>query len=282
MRTLKLLWIALGIVTTLAVFFSYKAVKPHSESGLQGYVCLSTGQPLDFHCKQCALVSNSGQMLGARKGKEIDQSDCVVRMNNAPTLGYEDDVGSKTSLRVISHTSVPLLLRNETRFFRQEADTVYVVWGPERNMRQDGKGRVYNALVKVTEKYPDAHIYMLTREKMLECDGIFQNETGKDRIKSGSFLSTGFFTMILALGMCDSIQVYGMINDNYCSRADHNTVPYHYYEKGRLDECQMYRAHEKAARGGHRFITEKAIFAKWATRKNLTFSNPSWAESNTV
>ncbi|MGH0155543.1 UNVERIFIED_CONTAM: hypothetical protein FKN15_029808 [Acipenser sinensis] len=219
---------------------------------------------------------------GHGKGKEIDQSDCVVRMNNAPTLGYEDDVGSKTSLRVISHTSVPLLLRNETRFFRQEADTVYVVWGPERNMRQDGKGRVYNALVKVTEKYPDAHIYMLTREKMLECDAIFQNETGKDRIKSGSFLSTGFFTMILALGMCDSIQVYGMINDNYCSRANHNTVPYHYYENGRLDECQMYRAHEKAARGGHRFITEKAIFAKWATRKNLTFSNPSWAESNTV
>ncbi|MGH0141997.1 UNVERIFIED_CONTAM: hypothetical protein FKN15_043239 [Acipenser sinensis] len=266
-------------------------------------------------------------MLGARKGKEIDQSDCVVRMNIAPTQGYEDDVGSKTSLRVISHTSVPLLLRNETRFFRQEADTVYVVWGPERKMRQDGKGRVYNALMKVTEKYPDAHIYMLTREKMLECDGIFQNETGKDRIKSGSFLSTGFFTMILALGMCDSIQVYGMINDNYCSRANHNTVPYHYYENGRLDECQMYRAHEKAARGGHRFITEKAIFAnranhsmvpyhyyengrldecqmyrahekaargghrfitekaifaKWATRKNLTFSNPSWAESNTV
>ncbi|MBN3284560.1 SIA7D sialyltransferase, partial [Polyodon spathula] len=88
--------------------------------------------------------------------------------------------------------------------------------------------------------------------------------------------------MILALDMCDSIQVYGMINDNYCSRANLNTVPYHYYENGRLDECQMYRAHEKAATGGHRFITEKAIFAKWATRKNLTFSNPSWAESNPV
>ncbi|XP_041098813.1 alpha-N-acetyl-neuraminyl-2,3-beta-galactosyl-1,3-N-acetyl-galactosaminide alpha-2,6-sialyltransferase isoform X4 [Polyodon spathula] len=246
MRTLRLLWIALGVVTTLAVFFSYQAVKPHIESGLHGYVCVSTGRPLDFHCKQCAFVSNSGQMLGARKGREIDQSDCVVRMNNAPTLGYEDDVGSKTSLRVVSHTSVPLLLRNETLFFRQAADTVYVVWGPERNMRQDGRGRIYNTLVRVTEKYPDTRIYMLTREKILECDRVFQNETGKD------------------------------------SRANLNTVPYHYYENGRLDECQMYRAHEKAATGGHRFITEKAIFAKWATRKNLTFSNPSWAESNPV
>ncbi|KAK1155451.1 alpha-N-acetylgalactosaminide alpha-2,6-sialyltransferase 3-like isoform X1, partial [Acipenser oxyrinchus oxyrinchus] len=202
-------------------------------------------QPLDFHCKQCALVSNSGQMLGARKGREIDQSDCVVRMNNAPTLGYEDDVGSKTSLRVISHTSVPLLLRNETHFFRQEADTVYVVWGPERNMRQDGKGRVYNALVKVTEKYPDSHIYMLTREKMLECDGIFQNETGKDRAKSHSWLSTGWFTMVIAIEMCDSIHVYGMVPPYHCGRSQPRKMPYHYYEPKGPDECATFIQNER-------------------------------------
>lgn len=36
------------------------------------------------------------------------------------------------------------------------------------------------------------------------------------RMKTGAFLSTGFFTMILAIDMCDSIHVYGMIDDNYC------------------------------------------------------------------
>lgn len=35
-------------------------------------------------------------------------------------------------------------------------------------------------------------------------------------MKTGAFLSTGFFTMILALDMCDSIQIYGMINNNHC------------------------------------------------------------------
>lgn len=35
-------------------------------------------------------------------------------------------------------------------------------------------------------------------------------------MKTGAFLSTGFFTMILAMDMCDSIHVYGMIDDNYC------------------------------------------------------------------
>lgn len=36
------------------------------------------------------------------------------------------------------------------------------------------------------------------------------------RMNSGAFLSTGFFTMILAMDICDSIHVYGMIDDNFC------------------------------------------------------------------
>lgn len=35
-------------------------------------------------------------------------------------------------------------------------------------------------------------------------------------MKTGAFLSTGFFTMILAIDMCDSIRVYGMVDDGYC------------------------------------------------------------------
>lgn len=35
-------------------------------------------------------------------------------------------------------------------------------------------------------------------------------------MKTGAFLSTGFFTMILAIDMCDSIHVYGMVDDGYC------------------------------------------------------------------
>ncbi|OCT57002.1 hypothetical protein XELAEV_18004125mg, partial [Xenopus laevis] len=120
-------------------------------------------------CKSCAVVSSSGQMLGSGLGPQIDQAECVLRMNTAPTLGYETDVGSRSSLRVVSHTSVPLLLRNQTYFFQQSQDTVYVIW--ERS---------------------------------------------------------------------------------------NPPVPYHYYEKGRLDECTMYMMHERASRGAHRFITEKA------------------------
>ncbi|XP_054468389.1 alpha-N-acetyl-neuraminyl-2,3-beta-galactosyl-1,3-N-acetyl-galactosaminide alpha-2,6-sialyltransferase isoform X1 [Anoplopoma fimbria] len=254
-------------------------------NGLRGYMRISPGRMdqvkdrefLYMHCSQCALVSSSGQMLGAGVGEEIDKVGCVIRMNNAPTQGFEKDVGNRTSVRVVSHTSVPLLVKNESYYFQQSEDTTYVFWGPERNMRQDGKGHIFNSLRKIAEKYPKVRIYAVTKEKIQYCDGVFQNETGKNRMKTGAFLSTGFFTMILAIDMCDSIRVYGMIDDNYCSRVNHSIVPYHYYEKNRIDECRMYRFHENTNRGGHRFITEKAIYARWATRQKIDFKHPSWS-----
>ncbi|CAL9682190.1 unnamed protein product [Knipowitschia caucasica] len=252
---------------------------PLHNRGLSGYARISESrkdQVLDIYCDRCALVSSSGQMLGSGAGEEIDTNECVIRMNNAPTVGYETDVGGRTSVRVVSHTSVPLLIKHEHYYFRQSANATYVFWGPERNMRQDGKGRVFNALLKIAKKYPEAKLYAVTSEKIQYCDNVFQNETGKNRMKTGAFLSTGFFTMILALDMCDSINVYGMIDNNYCSRANHSVVPYHYYESKRINECRMYKVHENTKRGGHRFITEKAIYAKWATRHKMEFYHPSW------
>lgn len=138
-------------------------------------------QPLKLHCDVCSVVSSSGQMLGQEAGPEIDRSTCIWRMNNAPTRGFERDVGRRTTLRVVSHTSVPLLLQKQQYFFGQANDTVYVVWGPLRNMRKDGKGIVYNMLKQAADNYPQARIYITTEERMNYCDMVFKKETGKDR-----------------------------------------------------------------------------------------------------
>ncbi|NXK73488.1 SIA7C sialyltransferase, partial [Amazona guildingii] len=55
-------------------------------------------------------------------------------------------------------------------------------------------------------------------------------------------------------------------------------VPYHYYEPGR-DECEEYFLHENAPYGGHRFITEKKVFAKWAKKHTIIFTHPNWTVS---
>ncbi|KAM3599226.1 uncharacterized protein V6R79_002269 [Siganus canaliculatus] len=195
MKSLVLRWLCLLTVSLPLLFWfghvitrddrmTADPMPAEQTSGPKGYRRITPGgmhQFLDMHCSHCALVSSSGQMLRASLGEEIDEIGCVIRMNNAPTVGYEKDVGSRTTVRVVSHTSVPLLVKNELYYFQQSADTTYVFWGPERNMRQDGKGRVFNALLKIAKKYPDVKIYAVTREKIQYCDSVFQNETGKNR-----------------------------------------------------------------------------------------------------
>ncbi|XP_030219635.1 alpha-N-acetylgalactosaminide alpha-2,6-sialyltransferase 3 [Gadus morhua] len=249
-----------------------------------GYLSVPQQEPLKLQCELCSIVSSSGQILGQGAGPSIDRSGCVWRMNNAPVRGFEGDVGRRTTLRVVSHTSVPLLLKRPQHFFGASSagassganDTVYVVWGPLRNMRRDGRGVVYNMLRQAAERYPQARIYVTTEERMNHCDTVFKKETGKDRIQSGSYLSTGWFTLILAMDMCKEIHVYGMINDTYCRSEGYRKVPYHYYEAGSRDECGEYVLHESAPYGGHRFITEKTVFAKWAKTHPIKFFNPPW------
>lgn len=120
-------------------------------------------------------------MLGSQLGQAIDGQECVLRMNHAPTTGYEQDVGTRSTIRVVSHTSVPLLLRNQPYFFQQSQETLYVIWGPAKKMNREKMGSTYQALLKVIEKYPQLQIYTLTEEKMTYCDDVFQNETGKNR-----------------------------------------------------------------------------------------------------
>ncbi|XP_029463367.1 alpha-N-acetyl-neuraminyl-2,3-beta-galactosyl-1,3-N-acetyl-galactosaminide alpha-2,6-sialyltransferase isoform X2 [Rhinatrema bivittatum] len=221
------------------------SIRPESGThALWGYSRVPDGEPLlRAPCQQCAVVSSSGQMLGSRQGKEIDEAPCVLRMNQAPTEGYEEDVGRRITIRVVSHTSVPLLIRDEAYFFRRSWDTLYVIWGPQKLMSRDKGGSIYRILKSVNEIYPNVQIYTLTDDMMAHCDNIFQNETGKNREK------------------------------NVVS------VPYHYFEKGKLDECKMYLWHEQAPRGAHRFITEKMVFSRWAKRKDIVFRYPSWKDT---
>ncbi|XP_067629355.1 beta-galactoside alpha-2,6-sialyltransferase 1 isoform X2 [Eurosta solidaginis] len=50
----------------------------------------------------CAIVSSAGSISGSKLGRFIDTHDIVMRFNHAPTQGYEVDVGSKTTIRVLN------------------------------------------------------------------------------------------------------------------------------------------------------------------------------------
>ncbi|XP_053928822.1 alpha-N-acetylgalactosaminide alpha-2,6-sialyltransferase 5 isoform X2 [Cuculus canorus] len=215
---------------------------PSAGTGLlEGYISVLEHKPLKMHCKSCALVTSSGHLLGSKQGDRIDETECVIRMNDAPTRGYGRDVGNKTSLRVIAHSSIQRILRNRNELLNMSHGAVFIFWGPSSYMRRDGKGLVYNNLQLMNQILPQLKAYMISRHKMLQFDDLFKRETGKDR------------------------------------DPNHLSVPYHYYEPLGPDECTMYISHERGRKGSHhRFITEKRVFENWARTFNIHFFQPDW------
>uniref|UniRef100_A0A671M411 ST3 beta-galactoside alpha-2,3-sialyltransferase 1 n=1 Tax=Sinocyclocheilus anshuiensis TaxID=1608454 RepID=A0A671M411_9TELE len=52
-------------------------------------------------CRTCAVVGNSANLLGSHYGSLIDFHDVVIRINKSPPKGYERDMGSKTTHRIL-------------------------------------------------------------------------------------------------------------------------------------------------------------------------------------
>ena len=50
----------------------------------------------------CAVVSGAGTLRGSRCTDTIDRHDLVLRMNMAPTAGFAEDVGQRTSMMLLN------------------------------------------------------------------------------------------------------------------------------------------------------------------------------------
>ncbi|XP_035524059.1 alpha-N-acetylgalactosaminide alpha-2,6-sialyltransferase 6 [Morone saxatilis] len=248
-------------------------------AGREGYVPVNGNKNMTLRCHNCALVTSSSHVLGTRAGEEIDRTECVIRMNDAPTLGYETDVGNQTSLRVVAHSSVFRVVRRPSEFLhRADSNPVIIFWGPPNKIGKESKGTLYRLIQRVSMTYSNLSCFSITANKMRRFDSLFHRETGRDRQKSHSWLSTGWFTMVIAIEICDNIKVYGMVPPNHCGKKSGlKKMPYHYYKPRGSDECVTYIQNESGRRGNHhRFITEKQVFARWAKQYNITFIHPKW------
>lgn len=247
-------------------------------AGKDGYLPVYGNKSLTLHCHHCALVTSSSHVLGSQAGEEIDRTQCVFRMNNAPTSGYQSDVGNRTTVRVVAHSSVFSVVRKPAEFLNRSENPIIIFWGPSSKISREAKGTLYRLIQRVSMSYRNLSFFFISPSKMQKFDALFQKETGRDRKKSQSWLSTGWFTMVIAIEMCDNIKVYGMVPPNYCGRRPQpKRMPYHYYKPRGPDECVTYLQNERGLRGSHhRFITEKQVFARWAKLYNISYTSPTW------
>ncbi|KAK5617793.1 hypothetical protein CRENBAI_026725 [Crenichthys baileyi] len=171
------------------------------------------GKACSARCRTCAVVGNSANLKGSGYGRLIDYQDVIIRMNFGPTKGYEKDVGTRTTYRVMYPESA-MDLNNSTHlvlfpFKIQDLDWLI------KAFTTGFSGRSY-AAVKSKIKANKDLVKVINPAFMMYSHKIWLE--GK-----GTYPSTGFMTVILALHICDEVQVFG-----YGADSDGNWS--HYFE----------------------------------------------------
>lgn len=137
----------------------------------------------------CAVVGNSGLLTeeGVRRGQEIDQHDYVMRINQAPTEGYESYVGAREWWRVIN---------GRTTVDREYLPTVR---GKNLIMIPSSRKRYHMAAIQAAL---DNNLYYPSSE--------MKTRHTQASMESGvEGFSTGIYAIHLALSLHDEVTVYG-------------------------------------------------------------------------
>eukprot|EP00898_Chlorokybus_atmophyticus_P000144 jgi/Chlat1/112/Chrsp1S03215 len=179
----------------------------------------------------CAVVGNSGALLQAEHGVDIDACDTVIRFNAAPTKGYESRVGTKTTIRI------------------QNVDHL--------GYRETSKDKI---LLFTARNEKDVRKYVAHRRRYLtRTQYVFNPEwwcyVWEWVNQRGLKPSTGMAGVVLALRMCTDVHLYGF---------SHNATQFHYYNTlpTKVTQHDVYQFHP--------LIEEAAIFHELAALNRLT------------
>ncbi|RWS11206.1 beta-galactoside alpha-2:6-sialyltransferase 2-like protein [Dinothrombium tinctorium] len=160
---------------------------------------------------KCAMVTNAASLLHSKKGEEIDSHDVVLRFNDAPTFGYERDVGSKTTLRILNSQVVSNSSFNVSNS-KLYQNTILLVWDPSDyavNLSKWFTSPDHNFFpnyCKAREAAPDLPFYIIHPKVLWKSWDVLQESTLNKIAKNPP--SSGFIGLILLLKMCRYVTVY--------------------------------------------------------------------------
>lgn len=197
--------------------------------------------PHPDRCRSCAVVGNSGTLRGSHFGPLIDRHNIVVRVNRGRTEGFEEDVGAKTTHRVMYPES-KIQLDNSTHLLFFPFKTNDFIWLMD-HFRPDSNGamkpgRIANKdLVSILNPAFMRYVHRVWLRKV------------------GHYPSTGFMALALSTFFCDEVNVFGF-------GADINGNWDHYYEILRNKNLKT---------GGHPGSTEYTTIEEFHNMKIIQF-----------
>ncbi|XP_021278207.1 beta-1,6-galactosyltransferase GALT29A isoform X2 [Herrania umbratica] len=166
--------------------------------------------------KSCAVVGNSGILLSSDHGALIDGHEVVIRLNNARTERFEKNVGSKTSISFVNSNILHLCARREGCFchpYGGNVPMVMYICQPVHFMDYLMCNSSHKAPLLITDPRFDMLCSRIVKYYSVK---RFVEETGKPLGEWGSthggsmfHYSSGMQAVMLALGICDKVSIFG-------------------------------------------------------------------------
>ncbi|XP_077438668.1 ST3 beta-galactoside alpha-2,3-sialyltransferase 7 isoform X2 [Vanacampus margaritifer] len=197
----------------------------------------------DGSCRRCVVVGSGGILHGSHLGSHIDQYDVIIRMNNAPVLGYERDTGSRTTIRLMYPEGAP----SSANEYNKTSIVALVVF---KSLDLDWLTSVITKLPlgfwsklwfwkEVVDDIPlRAENFRILHPEIIRKTGeVLQKYSQK---QGNSMVPTlGAAAVVMALQLCDHVSLAG-----FGYNMQHPHAPLHYYETIRMAAMKAQVVHD--------------------------------------
>ncbi|KAG7304125.1 hypothetical protein JYU34_011058 [Plutella xylostella] len=172
----------------------------------------------------CAVVTSAGALLGSQLGKFIDSHDMVLRFNNAPVENYTDDVGSKTTFRILNSQVVT---KPEYRFPDDPLfhNVSMLIWDPANYSStleewfEHPDFPLFPVYKRLLEDRKDADVHLLRPEVLWQLWAVLQ-DASPYRLRRNP-PSSGFIGLWFALQQCVRVRMFEYVPSARATRRCH-------------------------------------------------------------
>jgi len=190
--------------------------------------------------RTCALVGSSGKLLQQKQGNMIDDHEMVMRMNTAPTEGWEEHTGARTTHRVVATSGFAMYLHEANcQSGGCLVDGHAPPWCPVGAL-------ILNSFM--TDYHKDPHDNEFYRSFMSACKSLvpldfamgskMRHLTRETVTGSTSNFMTGMAGLLMAAMLCDDgFDVYG-----FDTGDEPAGTPYHFYNNTQVDSRDNFGA----------------------------------------
>jgi hypothetical protein len=159
----------------------------------------------------CAVVGKSGVLLSYENGPNIDQHEAIIRVDDLPTRGFEQSVGSRTTIRMCGDAKLPFC----QKYVRESGEETLLV-----NITNGNSLRAFARMHRLHDNSVGA-----VTKKRLKLEALHPEfmEFVAEAIEGISPMTTEAQAIMFALLHCASVDVYGIglgPNEGFSIRYD--------------------------------------------------------------